>query len=455
MNRLSYRRKFGLISLLFISPLALVLILFIFSANDRIAFSQKEIDGDAYLRPLRHLLEHTLHHKLLAYDYLSGNTALKHDMLAAQAQMDEDLERLGEINRELGAALNASERFSALQTSWRNLKADVSRDLGTKASVDRHDRFIADIRALIALVGDNSNLILDPDLDSYYLMDAVLLKLPEYQVLVAQTAFLGEHGITRQQSLSAEESSRLVARLVELGGLVQTYLKGTENGLELAFRNNPTRNLRPSLEQPRREFITVTGARFDTLHRELIRQLADIYRIYLGGRAQSITIQPQTYRAAAAAALAGSFDLWDRCIDELDALLQARIDRFARTKYLVEIATALGLLLAAYLWTGFYLAVLRTVSSLDEASQRMVSGHVPDTITLENRDELGRVAVSFNNIANRLRAEWTQAREESARARAAEGALRENEERTRLILENALDGVITMDTSGRISGWNP
>ncbi|MGH8472464.1 MAG: PAS domain-containing sensor histidine kinase, partial [Gammaproteobacteria bacterium] len=96
----------------------------------------------------------------------------------------------------------------------------------------------------------------------------------------------------------------------------------------------------------------------------------------------------------------------------------------------------------------------RTVSSLDEASQRMVGGHVPDTITLENRDELGRVAVSFNKIATRLRAEWTQAREESARARAAEGALRENEERTRLILENALDGVITMDASGRITGWN-
>ncbi len=453
MNRLSYRRKFGLISLLFISPLALVLILFIFSVNDRIAFAQKEIDGDAYLRPLRRLLEHTLHHKWLAQDYLSGNTSLKRDILADQAQMDEDFEQLREINRELGATLNASEQFGALQTRWQNLKADVM-DLGAKASADHHDRFIADIRALIALVGDTSNLILDPDLDSYYLMDAVLLKLPEYQVLVAQTTFLGEHAIKQQSRLAAEERSRLVHRLVELGGLIQSHLKATENGLELAFRNNPPGTLSAILEKPRGEFVTVTGARFDTLHRELIGQLADLYRIYLGGRAQSITIQPQTYRAAAAAALAASFYLWDRCIDELDALLRARIDRFARTKYLVEIATVLGLLLAAYLWTGFYLAVLGTVSSLDEASQRMVSGHVPDTITLENRDELGRVAVSFNNIATQLRAEWTQARQESARARAAEGALRESEERTRLILQNALDGVITMDTSGRITGWN-
>ncbi len=36
-----------------------------------------------------------------------------------------------------------------------------------------------------------------------------------------------------------------------------------------------------------------------------------------------------------------------------------------------------------------------------------------------------------------------------------ESALRESEERTRLIVENALDAVITMDMAGHITGWNP
>ncbi len=39
--------------------------------------------------------------------------------------------------------------------------------------------FIADIRGMIAHAGDTSNLILDPDLDSYYLMDVTLLALPQ------------------------------------------------------------------------------------------------------------------------------------------------------------------------------------------------------------------------------------------------------------------------------------
>jgi PAS domain S-box-containing protein len=37
----------------------------------------------------------------------------------------------------------------------------------------------------------------------------------------------------------------------------------------------------------------------------------------------------------------------------------------------------------------------------------------------------------------------------------AEESLRENEERTRLIVDSALDAVVTMDTRGLITGWNP
>ena len=39
--------------------------------------------------------------------------------------------------------------------------------------------------------------------------------------------------------------------------------------------------------------------------------------------------------------------------------------------------------------------------------------------------------------------------------RAAESALRESEERTRLILDNALDAIVAIDGSGRVTTWNP
>jgi hypothetical protein len=45
VNRLKYPQQFLLISLLFILPLALVMYLLISELNERIAFTQKEVQG--------------------------------------------------------------------------------------------------------------------------------------------------------------------------------------------------------------------------------------------------------------------------------------------------------------------------------------------------------------------------------------------------------------------------
>ena len=54
----------------------------------------------------------------------------------------------------------------------------------------------------------------------------------------------------------------------------------------------------------------------------------------------------------------------------------------------------------------------------------------------------------------RLRAEHRQAQQESAWAKAAEAALLQSQERNRAIVDTALDGVITIDSSGIVTDWN-
>ena len=95
------------------------------------------------------------------------------------------------------------------------------------------------------------------------------------------------------------------------------------------------------------------------------------------------------------------------------------------TERSVEVVATVLLLLALYLLLGFYASVQRTVAQLAEASRRLVSSDPGGTVTLDTRDELGRVATSFNEVATRLAREWAQAREESERAHQAESALRQ------------------------------
>ena len=54
----------------------------------------------------------------------------------------------------------------------------------------------------------------------------------------------------------------------------------------------------------------------------------------------------------------------------------------------------------------------------------------------------------------RLRAEHRQAQQESAWAKAAESALLQSQERNRAIVDTALDGVITIDSTGIVTDWN-
>src|SRR6266516_2974526 len=190
MNRLSYPRKFVLISLLLVVPLALVMTFFTLTINSSIEVAQQEIDGDVYLRPLRNLLQHTLNEKELANDYLSGDSSLREALVNTQAQIEQDFKDLEAVDRQFGGELKTTEQLRTLEASWRALKDRLFTG-SIRSSEDFHTKLIADIRAMISLVGDTSNLILDPDLDSYYTMDSVLLKLPEHQELIVRAQLIG------------------------------------------------------------------------------------------------------------------------------------------------------------------------------------------------------------------------------------------------------------------------
>ncbi|MBV8269486.1 MAG: response regulator, partial [Planctomycetaceae bacterium] len=169
--------------------------------------------------------------------------------------------------------------------------------------------------------------------------------------------------------------------------------------------------LKASLEQPLRDHLAATDAFLHAIDSDVIK-------------AHTITIQPDDYDRFVQQSLEANFALWDRSVISLDSLLQARIDGFAQKKYLAQGFALVTLLLVVYLLMAIYSGVMSTVGRLREASERMLNGSVDQVITLETRDELGQVATSFNKIATRLRAEWAQAREENARAQAAEAEVR-------------------------------
>jgi hypothetical protein len=145
MNRLSYPRKFTLISLLLAVPLALALWFLILSINTGVQVAQFELNGTAYLRPLRKLLEHALLNKQLSNDYLSGESSLRAALLDNQARIDEQLRAITAVDRQFGTDLMTTAQLQALESSWGDLKSRLFSN-NTRGSEELHTALIADTR---------------------------------------------------------------------------------------------------------------------------------------------------------------------------------------------------------------------------------------------------------------------------------------------------------------------
>ena len=94
----------------------------------------------------------------------------------------------------------------------------------------------AAIRALIVQVGDKSNLILDPDLDSYYVMDLVLLKVPDLMDRVTEVAnYARDH---QQATSGGSYTITDVAEFLKLDGGFNTVVAGAAGSMDSAYKGS-------------------------------------------------------------------------------------------------------------------------------------------------------------------------------------------------------------------------
>jgi methyl-accepting chemotaxis protein len=180
MNKLKIATRLIISSLAFFLPVIVMLFFIISSYDSSIRFSRKEVYGNAYLRPLDRLLERIAAHMRVSHgrDDISDRARLVSDIDAVVADLLAVDGKYGAellfTEEELSARGRSAAKASALAETWNQKLKGAGQD-----SRDAYFSFIDSIRAAVTQAGDASNLILDPDLDSYYMMDITLLALPQ------------------------------------------------------------------------------------------------------------------------------------------------------------------------------------------------------------------------------------------------------------------------------------
>lgn len=318
--------------LVFTVPFAIVVNKLTDEIGSNIEFAAKERSGLRYNNALRHLLEELIQQQTLANAYLQGDKTVKPQLVQQQAAVIKAVEAIEPIEQHLGNTLHTSDQWKQIRQAVKELSAKLT-TLSPEGSFKLHADLIDYLRVLIAHIGDTSNLILDPDLDSYYLMDIVVARLPTMIHYSNEIRHLSL-ATTQRRVTTLDEK----IQLLNLTNSIETNLASIRRGTKVAFEFNA--QIQPQLTPYLRDTETASEIFLD-----LVRQTALERR------------QPESIEFTQMGdwAIAQQFALYDAAAPTLDRLLQTRIDRFAWKQRQVRVFGLLSLLAVLAAFAAFSL----------------------------------------------------------------------------------------------------
>ncbi|HWO19300.1 MAG TPA: methyl-accepting chemotaxis protein [Kofleriaceae bacterium] len=401
LNRLHYIPRFIVVAAALLLPLGYLGLLQYRSATKDVVFNENELVGTRYIEKLRQLNHQHQRHWVQAMG-VTKNVVAPADLTRTvqeverlTAEITALTPALAEEMAELGTAKvsDVNDRWQVVVQKWNGAKAG-----GTDpVKIDAVHKTLADanVDLLNNGVGNASNLILDPDLDSYWLMDAY----------VADAPAVG-NGIARAVSESLLGGDQ--ERQIELAGVYQSNLVLVADidatNLKNAIDNAPKYSKRDTVKTLRTPYTALKSAS-DEVHAQVKGFL-----LAMGATAGVDAGAPGGAPAPAAAgrdagklvssglaALDATAQFWAAIEPELRAMIQQRVDEDGSKRSTGLAVTIFAALLVLYLFGAFSIAVVGSVNELSVASAKL-NESLSESRTLQEKVQKDNDEIQSNII---------------------------------------------------------
>ena len=364
LGRLSVSRKLTLIYLLDLTAVIYISGILVHEKYLAIDFTRKEVVGLTYSNTVRDLL-----------------------MAAVRAPNQ------GEVGALVGL------QSLALQRANHDVDLQADRDSAVfvarwQAWVDAGDKsptslksVIQGARTLITTVGNQSNLILDPDLDSYYSMSLSVLRFPELVEVLNEAAQAVERKHGLKPVNSANRALQGTALLIQAGRL---------DAIAQAIRADYKQAYSAGSKDFRDKLLDHQLA--------LERQIEQLLALTQSFAEQDVTANDlQLFMSLRGHTLKALELAWGSTSGALDGLLKTRVDGLFAKMWL-HLGTALALLFAIL---GLVYLVARLIASplkqlANVANEVRQSGNYNLRAKWQSQDEIGHLVTTFNGMLGQL-----------------------------------------------------
>ena len=376
MNRLRFTQKFGLMGLL-MAVAVVVLVGSLYRALDaNIQSSRAELQGIAVIKPTQKLIQFLQQHRGMSQGVLAGNAAMKEKRDAKEKDIVEGIKT---IEANASPAVLNGKRWQEVVAEWKQIQADGLSWTAVE-SFSRHTALIDMVLTFMVDIGDSYALTIDPDIDSYYLIDTVMNKSPVALERMGQMRAKGTGILTKKQMFD-QQKIEMSSLMAELNGAIKTL----KINLEKTAKYNP--DLQAVLEQATRDYVDSS----EQISKAIVEDMM------LG----TFAMAPKDYFDMTTTAIdKGYKQMFEMMLPTLEKLIDRRINKLQG-----ELRTSIGLALlmlvvVGYFSLGTYFSTVSSIRQVAETAHTLSTGDLRPRIHLETQDELKLVADSFNEMAN-------------------------------------------------------
>jgi methyl-accepting chemotaxis protein len=384
--KLRMSTKLLLTALAFFVPVAVMTWFIASGIESNIAFSASELDGILFERPLGVALA-----ALGRVDKAGAAASGSAESVAEIDRAMTEILALKDLYRTLALDADGSKAHGEgyvapadLASEWEALKASWNDD--------GREQFSNRLRSLIYYVGNTSNLILDPDLDSYYAMDVVVVYMPAamerlYSIHKAAAAAMAAApgDLAPMRALAIEAAFLAKDDRVSIISSVRTTLAEDRNcyGESASLQDR----IPPALEGYRRGTDDLISLLDDWVART---------------RPERASFEATWIEASSAAD-----KLFTPLCEELDSLIKTRIASYEAKKRFALIASGLCALVAFAVLFLVNRSIARSIASLRSTTCRISESlDLSERVAVESlgpRTEFGLLGADFNLLVLKVR----------------------------------------------------
>ncbi len=380
MRRLSFPKKFLLVSVFLLLPLLLARYFLSTEIDSQIELAKRERMGLAQIRPFLELLPLLQRHRGLSNAVLSGDESFKADLQQTNTKINALFARIEDQKKTALLETFAQPEIVALRKKWQTLSAIDAGDGAVKAFHAR-STMIKDLMSVVRLIATESSLLFDPSPSNYYLVTLLGDQLPRLSETIAQAQGIST-GLAAKKSMNADERTQLsvlavlsAADVPDASAAYRVAMKDRPSiQVQLAASSKSLQAIEPYLRMLNASFVN----------------------------ALTIKVDPKETFASGTQVINQLMQFATAIAPVVDNMLEERIGSVWSKMFWRDVLGVSSIAIAAYLLAALFLATKSSIGFLHKTVSNITDGDLTSDIQPRGKDEIANLMARLQTMQTSL-----------------------------------------------------